>query len=278
MTTNIDIIIPPNFESETDLENDCACTPSNIVSKSIYDPVIASKRQYYEILSQPQTLYIQPVSPFHTLALNLLGPGQPTVLNQPAMMLLNHFESPQTVGSAEALFPTVSNDIIYERISQLSHLSLLEPENAIPLFNNPEPTPEVLTAWLHVTNQCNLRCAYCYIHKTPDAMALETGQQSIEAIIRSALAHKFKRIKLKFAGGEATLNFPLVAALQAYAEEQATSHRLTLESVVLSNGVITRDVDPAVGIAQPAGLHDSHRTHVHRGVLALGPQEARVLG
>lgn len=26
---------------------------------------------------------------------------------------------------------------------------------------------QVLTAWLHVTNACNLRCPYCYVSKAP---------------------------------------------------------------------------------------------------------------
>jgi uncharacterized protein len=139
------------------------------------------------------------------------------------------------------LFPTISPLKLYDSVQQLLNLALLEPENAVRLVDNPASSPEVLTAWLHVTNQCNLRCPYCYVHKTPEAMALEIGQQSIDAVIRSALAHQFKQVKLKFAGGEATLNFPLVAALQSYAEEQASAHDLMLETVVLSNGVVITD-------------------------------------
>jgi uncharacterized protein len=37
------------------------------------------------------------------------------------------------------------------------------------------PAPEfnkgdVLTAWLHVTNGCNLRCPYCYVTKSAEKM------------------------------------------------------------------------------------------------------------
>ncbi|MDY6993593.1 MAG: radical SAM protein, partial [Pseudomonadota bacterium] len=238
MTTNIKFDIFFDTSYQADLENDCACTPSQILNRSIGNPDISVKEQIFETVAQPPSLYTQAISSTHTLAFNLLEQGRPTVLNQPALALLSHFATPQTVTSAEALFPTISRGTIYERVSQLSSLSLLERENAITLIDEPEPSPEVLTVWLHVTNQCNLRCPYCYLHKTPDAMALETGRQSINAVIRSALAHNFKRIKLKFAGGEATLNFSLVAALQSYAQKQAASHNLTLESVILSNGVI----------------------------------------
>ncbi|HZY42290.1 MAG TPA: SPASM domain-containing protein, partial [Anaerolineae bacterium] len=42
---------------------------------------------------------------------------------------------------------------------------------------------------------------------------------------------------LKYAGGEATLNFPLVMSLHDYAKALAAQHNLSLHEVVLSNGV-----------------------------------------
>jgi len=55
--------------------------------------------------------------------------------------------------------------------------------------------------------------------------------------VRSALGHGYQAIKLKFAGGEASLNFALVWELHEYAVAAAAAHRLELEAVVLSNGV-----------------------------------------
>jgi uncharacterized protein len=104
----------------------------------------------------------------------------------------------------------------------------------------PEPAPppsETLVAWLHVTNACNLRCTYCYLHKTDEAMTAETGRAAVDAIVRSAVKHGYRAIKLKFAGGEASLNFALVWELHAYAQELAAARGLDLSAVVLSNGV-----------------------------------------
>jgi uncharacterized protein len=101
----------------------------------------------------------------------------------------------------------------------------------------PPPPSDVLVAWLHVTNACNLRCTYCYLAKTNEAMSAETGRAAVDAIIRSALQHGYRAIKLKFAGGEASLNFALVWELHDYAQSAATTHGLALEAVVLSNGV-----------------------------------------
>jgi uncharacterized protein len=101
----------------------------------------------------------------------------------------------------------------------------------------PPPESDTLVAWLHVTNACNLRCTYCYLDKTDEAMEAETGRAAVDAIVRSALRHGYRAIKLKFAGGEASLNLALVWELHTYAQEQAAGAGLDLDAVVLSNGV-----------------------------------------
>lgn len=68
-------------------------------------------------------------------------------------------------------------------------------------------------------------------------MTLETGFAAVDAVIRSALHGGFQAIKLKFAGGEATLNLKLVFALHSYAVERAATSGLELETAILSNGV-----------------------------------------
>lgn len=68
-------------------------------------------------------------------------------------------------------------------------------------------------------------------------MQVDQGRRAIEAVFRSAVVHKFRRVKLKYAGGEATLNLPLVLLLHDYAQELAKKHGLLLDGVVLSNGV-----------------------------------------
>lgn len=101
----------------------------------------------------------------------------------------------------------------------------------------PPPASETLVAWLHVTNACNLRCSYCYLHKTDEPMDSATGRAALDAIARSAEAHGYRAIKLKFAGGEASLNFALVWELHDYAQQIAAARGLALDAVVLSNGV-----------------------------------------
>lgn len=98
------------------------------------------------------------------------------------------------------------------------------------------PPSEALVAWLHVTNACNLRCSYCYIVKNGETMSLEVGQQAIEASFRSARAAGYRRVELKYAGGEATLSLRRVAELHQYALARAAELDLSVAGRVLSNG------------------------------------------
>ena len=95
----------------------------------------------------------------------------------------------------------------------------------------------MLTAWLHVTNNCNLRCPYCYVRKSAEGMDEPVGRASVEAVMKSAVAHGFHAVKLKYAGGEASLNHRLVISLHAYARELANAYGLELQATLLSNGV-----------------------------------------
>ncbi|SRR6266545_338284 len=100
----------------------------------------------------------------------------------------------------------------------------------------PPPEPDVLAAWLHVTNECNLRCSYCYLNKTGESMSEPTALAAIDAVVRSARAHGYRGIALKYAGGEASLRMPLVERTHSYALEQAAAHGLACQAGLLSNG------------------------------------------
>jgi len=98
--------------------------------------------------------------------------------------------------------------------------------------------PQILSAWLHLTDRCNLRCAYCYLPHVREDMPSETGRAAVEATFHSAVKNGFQQVKLKYAGGEPLLRFPLIEELHRYAQSLAAEHGLVLEGVVLSNGTL----------------------------------------
>ena len=103
--------------------------------------------------------------------------------------------------------------------------------------------PGTLTVWLHITNACNLHCDYCYLSRSQETMTLEQGHQAIAVAFQAAEAYGYERVKLKFAGGEACLAFPLVLDLSELASRQAEKSGLRLDNILLTNGtLLTEDI------------------------------------
>lgn len=202
-----------SFEADdADTEQDCACA-----ERVGADSKSTTIRSVYTQLPNVLTANLPRDC---RLVFSPYAPDGPAVLNAAAWQRWQHFQQPRP------LTETVDR--------QLAQQNLIAPQGRRPQMRATEP--ETLTAWLHITNACNLDCPYCYVRKSTDRMSAAVGRQAVEAIFRSAHAHGFKRVKLKYAGGEAALHFKLVRDLHAYARELADSTGLELKAVVLSNG------------------------------------------
>ena len=170
----------------------------------------------------------------HHLLFNPLGRGGVAVVNEPARRVLGCFQRPSTFSDARERWAGRDEDF-EDLCGRLGHLEMIQPSGHLPQLDFKSST--VLTAWLHVTNACNLRCPYCYVSKSNEGMDESTGRAAVEAVIRSAVDHGFSAVKLKYAGGEASLNHRLVLGLHAYAQAMAAEHELELYATLLSNGV-----------------------------------------
>src|SRR6266496_2124302 len=213
------------------LEDDCACPTDGFV---IEHP--ASLPSESTLFVMPK-LHIAEITDDFNLVFNPLGNAGVVALNQQATSLLHVFQQPKTLVEG-----TLTLDDARDSLSaahRLAELNLLQPVGAqLHIKRSP---PNTLTAWLHVTNECNLRCPYCYVSKSADDMEIGRGKQAVEAVFRSAIANGFRKIKFKYAGGEATLNFHTVLILHDHARLLADQHSLELDGVVLSNGVALSD-------------------------------------
>jgi uncharacterized protein len=178
-----------------------------------------------------------PISETHQVVFNPANPVRVAILNDAARQILNKMSSGKSVIELSGDFPDLEPAQIHSTVEKLVFLRLIEPQGSLTESPQIQPAP-VLTAWLHLTDRCNLRCDYCYLpHKLED-MSSQTGKEAIEATFRAAQKNGYQRVKLKFAGGEPFLRFDLMMDLQAHAKTlQAKSH-LKLESVVLSNGTL----------------------------------------
>ncbi len=163
------------------------------------------------------------------------------VVNSEALHLWEQFEEPS---SAETVLQRLGVDEMLPSYQEaLARLYLNGFLSETPITQAPLAHEDTLIAWLHTTNACNLRCNYCYLTKTSEMMDEQVGMQAIDAIFRSAKANNFSKVKIKYAGGEATLSFSLVIRLHDYARHMADANSIALNGVVLSNGVrLTREL------------------------------------
>jgi uncharacterized protein len=196
-------------------------TSSNNNARCFESSVYQRADLYIDYLTQGFYVVFNPLSSFGVV-----------IVNQTGLALLNSFCEPRRLDVSIS-----GSDLQHELyiINRFIELGLLESiENPTQMKRHDAQT---LTAWLHVTNNCNLRCSYCYVHKTPDAMDIERGRESIDAVFRSAIAYNFQRVKLKFGGGEATMNASVMFAMHDYARYLSNKHSIELDSVLLSNGI-----------------------------------------
>jgi len=182
------------------------------------------------------SLYVQSCSAERWLVCDPTGLGRLAVFDAQAMSLFSLFETPTTISQATRMMIHWPQESIEEAVTLFYRLGFLR-DSTKPAPVLEKEASEVLTAWLHVTNDCNLRCHYCYIHKSKEDMTSEVGYRAINAIFRSASKHEYKTVRLKYAGGEASLRIRRVIELHDYATQLAQEHGFALEATLLSNGV-----------------------------------------
>lgn len=180
-----------------------------------------------------------PITQIHTLCYAITSPTfhNLTMLNLPAASVLHHFRQPHLLHDTPVAWNEAwGKEVVQFTLQQMVTLGLLVPEGYVaPAFTE---NPTTLAAWLHITEECNLACAYCYLPLRYAEMSPQIGRAAVEAIFRSALSYGYNAIKLKYAGGEPLLRFPLVTDLHRQARAVAERHGLALEGVILSNGTL----------------------------------------
>ena len=183
----------------------------------------------------PPDLYRASLSAGHEVAFRPSAPAGVAVLNEAASRVLDSFAHPRPLDRASSLSLPYPPESALFVAQQLAALGLLVPTRAAErVVARLRP---ILTVWLHLTTRCNLRCAYCYAPRGGVDMPPDVGRAAVDAALRSARAHGFTAVKIKYAGGEPTLNFPTVQAVHAHARRQAARAGIDLHEVLLSNGV-----------------------------------------
>jgi uncharacterized protein len=202
----------------------------------------------------------------YLIALNVKG-KRLVILNKEAGRLFEYLP-----GNSEDLkrrFPAWLGETFEQITALLLALNVLSSPHTDYSDQTVQDEPDTLVAWLHLTSQCQLACQYCYVTHSEQRMNVATAQRAIAAIYRSAQIHGYARVKLKYAGGEPTLNFEALRVAQQQAEMLSAQTGIELETVLLTNGVqitdeqintlLTHNIQVAVSLDGLQAYHDSQR-------------------
>jgi len=89
---------------------------------------------------------------------------------------------------------------------------------------------------LLLTQQCNLRCSYCYIGKRPDSMSIGTAKDAIDFIFRNQIPDE--DINIGFFGGEPFLEFDLMRDILKLIRNHRDYDPSRVKFSVVTNGTI----------------------------------------
>lgn len=261
---------PRVLVSRTAHFTDCNCACADDEDQA--DPPLCS--DHSGVWCTHQTYVSEPLDAEHTICISPVGGGAVAVLNLAAQQLLTEFCTPKPFvtfpaattseqrGRVDAFRSLVEAGLVTTWPSQTEHA----PVHA--------PTSRLLTAWLHLTDACNLRCPYCFVAHSARRMSESVGQRAVAATFGAAAEGGYTNVKLKYAGGEPTLVVDLVRALHRQAQQTAQRHGIALRELLLTNGIRLTDavihylrnegIDVMISLDGVDAWHDRQRPTVHR--------------
>ncbi len=133
-------------------------------------------------------------------------------------------------------------------------------------------TPKIHSITLHVANDCNLRCSYCYGNggtygEERRLMDWQTARESVDFLVRSSNSRK--ELSIAFFGGEPLMNFPMIERIVGYCETVGKKLDKKFTYSLTTNGTLFRqnNVDfmrqnkfsILVSLDGTREIHDKHR-------------------
>ena len=94
--------------------------------------------------------------------------------------------------------------------------------------------------WLHVTNNCNLRCSYCYIDKNKGNMPLHIAERTVINAVEQCGKFGIENLSIKFAGGEPLMVWENIKHIINFAKKCCAPMNITPVFSIISNGTLVK--------------------------------------
>ena len=140
--------------------------------------------------------------------------------------------------------PKYSADDVAEAYSELRSLY----EDGILFSADPDVAPPnspvIKSMCLHIANDCNMRCAYCFAdggdYKSGrKLMSLETAKAALDYTVKSSAG--IHNLEVDFFGGEPLLNYNVVKETVAYGRELEKKFDKNIRFTMTTNGTLLDD-------------------------------------
>lgn len=108
-------------------------------------------------------------------------------------------------------------------------LPVIQPSRQVPVTN----------LMVYLTEECNLRCSYCFVSKKPRHMTMETAVKALHFLLSPEISRDAEEVKINFFGGEPFLQLPLIERI--WAEWQLIRRRhpgKRLQLAATTNGTV----------------------------------------
>ncbi len=176
--------------------------------------------------------------------------GMPILVKPRIYEILTLFQGGANVG--EAISSACERDstfnfgLVLNAINMFVEKGFLRDEPDAPRFT-PDPwhqeTPsyKTMNIWLHINNNCNLACAYCFVQHTREKMELDVLDETVEKIVKTVRKHGVESVVVKFAGGEPTLAIDRMEAFHERLTDALKSDQVETRWAMLTNGTNITD-------------------------------------
>jgi uncharacterized protein len=77
---------------------------------------------------------------------------------------------------------------------------------------------KITNATLHLTEECNLRCDYCFVSKNPKKVSWEVAKETIDFLCDPVISGNAPSVSLQFFGGEPMMQFGLMKKIVEYSK------------------------------------------------------------
>ena len=157
------------------------------------------------------------------------------ILNKAQMTILDIIGSQETIQTIARITKRLENDISL-LMEILEEKQFVSNENS---FQEPHWTkiPNSLNLWIQTTNDCNLRCSYCYIHTLGRREYLNENciDRFIDKLVETAKQSNLRLVQLRFAVGEPFLKLSLWVSKIPELKQRLDDVRCRLNTVFLTN-------------------------------------------